>query len=189
MGHVVLLGTLDTKGPEYRYMRDCLLEAGAKPTLVDVGILGESDLVPDVSASEVAAAAGAALPALRHAREGSDMRAAALATMGTGAALIVQRLIEAGRCDAILMASGSGGASIAAKVFGAVPLGVPKLLVTSMGGYLGSLPKTRDVTLMQSVTDIAGLNRISRRILRNAAFAAAGMAAAQMDAAEARTFR
>ena len=69
------------------------------------------------------------------------------------------------------MATGSGGGSIAAAVFAAVPLGLPKLLVTTMGQHLGSLPKTRDVTLMQSVTDIAGLNRVSRRMLRNAAFA------------------
>ena len=71
---------------------------------------------------------------------------------------------------------GSGGASALAPVFQALPLGVPKLLVTTMGGYLESLSKTRDITLMQSVTDIAGLNRVSRQILRNAAFAAAGMA-------------
>ena len=177
MGNVVLIGTLDTKGPEYAFLRACLTEVGATTTLVDVGILGDPDGAADIPAAEVAAAAGAALASLRHSREGSHTRAEALATMGTGAARVIQALLREGRCDAILMASGSGGASIAAKVFAAVPLGVPKLLVTTMGGYLESLPKTRDVTIMQAVTDIAGLNRISRRILRNAAFAAAGMAA------------
>ncbi|HEX4768280.1 MAG TPA: Tm-1-like ATP-binding domain-containing protein [Lichenihabitans sp.] len=179
MGHVVLVGTLDTKGAEYGFLRDCLGEAGATTVLVDVGILATSGVVADVQAADVAAAAGVSLPSLRHAREGSDTRAAALAAMGTGAAAIVAALLREGRCDAILMATGSGGASIAARIFAEVPLGIPKLLVTTMGGYLASLPKTRDVTIMQSVTDIAGLNRISRRILRNAAFAAAGMAAAQ----------
>lgn len=181
MGNVLLLGTLDTKGAEYGFLRDCLLDAGAGVTMMDVGILGAPAVATDVTAEEVAAAAGTSLAALRHTREGSDTRAAALATMGRGAALIAQRLIRHRRCDAILMAAGSGGASIAAAVFGAVPLGLPKLLVTTMGGYLNSLPRTRDVTLMQSVTDIAGLNRVSRRILRNAASAVAGMAASALD--------
>ena len=182
MGFVVLVGTLDTKGAEYAYLRDCLREAGATPLLVDVGVLGASDVVADVSAESVAAAAGVALDSLRFTREGSDTRAAALAAMGRGAAKVVGDLVRESRCDAVLMATGSGGGSIAAAVFAAVPLGTPKLLVTTMGQHLGSLPKTRDVTLMQSVTDIAGLNRISRRILRNAAFGAAGMAAARQAA-------
>jgi uncharacterized protein (UPF0261 family) len=91
-----------------------------------------------------------------------------------------------GQCDAVLAATGSGGASVIAPLFQALPVGVPKLLVTTMGGYLGSLSKTRDITLMQSVTDIAGLNRVSRQILRNAAFAAAGMAAGGRIAADER---
>ncbi len=179
MGNVVLIGTLDTKGDEYAYLRTSLAEAGATSTLIDVGVLGTSEIRPDIPASAVAEAAGVPLAALRHSREGSDTRAAALATMGRGATAIVQTLLRQGRCDAILVAAGSGGASIAAAVFHAVPLGLPKLLVTTMHGHLGSLPKTRDVTIMQSVTDIAGLNRVSRQILRNAAFAAAGMAAAR----------
>ncbi len=178
MSSVVLVGTLDTKGLEYAFLRDCLVESGAKVLLVDVGILGAPAIEPDLSAAEVAQAGGASLDTLRFAREGSDTRAVALAVMGRGAAAIVTRLISEHRCDAILMAAGSGGGSIAAAVFSAAPLGLPKLLVTTMGQHLGSLPKTRDVTLMQSVTDIAGLNRVSRRILRNAAFAVAGMAAA-----------
>ncbi len=179
MGHVVLIGTLDTKGEEYSFLKHCLDEAGSATVLVDVGILATSAVAADIPAAEVAAAAGLSIETLRHSREGSDTRAAALAAMGRGAAAVVMALLRDGRCDAILMATGSGGASIAAKIFAEVPLGIPKLLVTTMGGYLASLPKTRDVTVMQSVTDIAGLNRISRRILRNAAFAAAGMAAAR----------
>jgi uncharacterized protein (UPF0261 family) len=176
MGHVVLIGTLDTKGPEYDYIRSCLRDAGADVLLIDIGVLGEPRAAPDISASEVAEAGGASLQSLRHLREGSDTRAAALATMGRGCVRIVDSLRARGLCDAVLAASGSGGASVLAPVFQALPLGVPKLLVTTMGGFLQSLPKTRDMTVMQSVTDIAGLNRVSRQILRNAAFAAAGMA-------------
>ncbi len=177
MGHVVLIGTLDTKGPEHAYLRTCLEEAGASVTLVDVGIRGQPGAIPDVTAREVAEAAGVSLEDLRHTREGSDTRAAALAAMGRGTVRIVQGLRTQGRCDAVLTAAGSGGASVIGPLFDVLPLGVPKLIVTTMGGYLGSLSKTRDITLMQSVTDIAGLNRVSRQILRNAAFAAAGMAA------------
>jgi len=177
MGQVVLIGTLDTKGPEYDYIRTCLREAGASVVLVDIGVLGEPRASPDVSASQVAEAGGASLQSLRHVREGSDTRAAALAAMGRGCVRVVEDLRARGLCDAVLGAAGSGGASVLAPVFQALPLGVPKLLVTTMGGYLESLSKTRDITLMQSVTDIAGLNRVSRQILRNAAFAAAGMAA------------
>jgi uncharacterized protein (UPF0261 family) len=177
MGHVVLIGTLDTKGPEYDYIRACLTEAGASVTLIDVGVLGEPRAAPDISAAEVAEAGGASLQSLRRAREGSDTRAAALAAMGRGSVKIIENLRARGRVDAVLAAAGSGGASVLAPVFQALPLGVPKLLVTTMGGYLESLSKTRDITLMQSVTDIAGLNRVSRQVLRNAAFAAAGMAA------------
>jgi uncharacterized protein (UPF0261 family) len=176
MGQVVLIGTLDTKGPEYDYIRACLREACASVLLIDVGVLGEPRAIADISASEVAEAGGASLQSLRHAREGSDTRAVALNAMGRGCVKIVEDLRSRGLCDAVLAASGSGGASVLAPVFHALPIGVPKLLVTTMGGYLQSLPKTRDITLMQSVTDIAGLNRVSRQVLRNAAFAAAGMA-------------
>jgi uncharacterized protein (UPF0261 family) len=176
MGHVLLIGTLDTKGPEYDYLRTCLKEAGASVTLIDVGVLGEPGAVPDITAGEIAEAGGASLQILRSAREGSDTRTVALAAMGRGSVRVVENLRARGRCDAVMAAAGSGGASVIAPVFQALPLGVPKLLVTTMGGYLESLSKTRDITLMQSVTDIAGLNRVSRQILRNAAFAAAGMA-------------
>jgi uncharacterized protein (UPF0261 family) len=176
MGQVILIGTLDTKGLEYDYIRTCLQEAGASVLLIDIGVLGEPRAIPDISASEVAEAAGATLQSLRHSREGSETRSVALATMGRGCVRVVENLRARGLCDAVLAAAGSGGASVLAPVFQALPLGVPKLLVTTMGGYLESLSKTRDITLMQSVTDIAGLNRISRQVLRNAAFAAAGMA-------------
>jgi uncharacterized protein (UPF0261 family) len=168
---------LDTKGPEYEFLRTCLKEARATVTLVNTGVLGEPDIVCDISAAEVAEAGGASLQSLCLTREGSDTRAIALATMGRGLVKIVEDLRRRERCDAILAAAGSGGASVIAPVFQALPVGVPKLLVTTMGGYLESLSKTRDITLMQSVTDIAGLNRVSRQVLRNAAFAAAGMAA------------
>ena len=175
MGVVVLIGTLDTKGREYQYMRECLFAAGAEVVLVDVGVLGDPAVRPDVSAPEVAAAAGAKLEDLRFTREGSDTRAVALDAMRKGALAIVQGLMAEGRCDAVLGAAGSGGSTVISGVMRELPLGLPKLLVTTLVSSAASLFGTRDLVLMHSVTDIAGLNRFSRIILQNAASAVVGM--------------
>jgi uncharacterized protein (UPF0261 family) len=152
---------------------------------VDVGVLGEPLFEPDVSAGEVARLGGEELSELRFAREGSDTRAHALAVMARGAAILTLRLREEGRCDGVLGLAGSGGSAVIAEAMRALPVGVPKLLVstmvaTSAGDYVG----TRDLCLLYPVTDIAGLNRVSRTILSNAAAAIAGMAAARADAAQ-----
>jgi uncharacterized protein (UPF0261 family) len=174
---VVLIGTLDTKGREYAFVRDRLAEASVEPFVVDVGVLGEPSFAPDVPASEVAALAGHRLDELRFTREGSDTRAVALDAMARGAAAIVARLHAEGRCQAVLGLAGSGGSSVIGAAMQALPLGVPKLLVTTMATSVGAeYVGTKDVCLLSSVTDIAGLNRVSRAVLTNAALAAAGMA-------------
>ena len=174
---VVLVGSLDTKGREYAFVKARLQELGVTPLVIDFGVLGTPPFTPDFSAEDVAVAAGSSLSELRFAREGSDTRALALRTMERGVRAILERLCAEGRCDAVLGMGGSGGSSVIAGAMRTLPLGVPKLLVSTMAsgdvsGYVG----TRDVCIMYSVTDIAGLNRISRRILANAAAAAAGMA-------------
>ena len=128
---------------------------------------------------EVAEAAGTDLGALRFTREGSDTRAVALETMQRGATTIVTRLVDEGRVHAVFGMGGSGGSQLISGVMRALPFGMPKLLLSTMAsgdvsGYVGA----SDLALMHSVTDIAGLNRISRPILENAAGALAGMVAA-----------
>jgi uncharacterized protein (UPF0261 family) len=173
---VVLLGTLDTKAREYEFVRDRLAAAGIRPHVVDVGVLGEPGFVPDVSAAEVARAGGATLEELRFSREGSDTRAVALAAMERGAANLVRALHEQGRCDGILGLAGSGGSTVISGAMRALPLGVPKLLVSTMAsGDVSRFVGTSDICLLHSVTDVAGLNRVSRRILANVADAMAGM--------------
>ncbi len=174
---VVLIGSLDTKAREYEFVRARLLEAGVEVLLVDFGILGEPPIAPDVKAEEVAQAGGKSLKELRFAREGSDTRAVALATMEQGLAVVLQKLRAEGRCDAVFGMGGSGGSSVISGAMRSLPIGVPKLLLSTMasgniGGYVG----TRDLCVMYSITDIAGLNRVSRKILTNAASAVAGMA-------------
>src|SRR5262245_6419375 len=172
MATVVLLGTLDTKGAEYGYLRDRLREQGVAVLLVDAGVF-EPQIDADVAQDEVAAAAGADLAALRDAGD----RGAAVEAMCRGAAEVVRRLHREGRLDGLLCVGGSGNSSIGAAAAQALPVGVPKLIVSTVASgdtrpYMGA----SDVSMTYSVVDISGLNRISERILSNAAGAIAGMA-------------
>lgn len=172
---VVLVGTLDTKGAEYAYVRQRLEAAGVRTLLVDTGVLGESLIEADISRTEVAAAAGADVTALAGARD----RGAAVTAMAEGAAAVVRRLYAEGRCAGALALGGTGGTSLAARAFAELPLGVPKVIVTTAAsgdtsGYVGE----SDLILVPSVTDVAGVNRISARIMANAAAAVAGMVTA-----------
>jgi uncharacterized protein (UPF0261 family) len=173
--NVVLLGTLDTKGPEYAYLAERVRDQGVDVLLVDAGIVGEPLAEPDIARQEVAAAAGADVQALAAAGD----RGAAVETMARGAAEIVQRLHAEGRLDAIGGLGGSGGSSLVTHAMRSLPVGVPKLMVSTVASgdtrpYVGAV----DVTMMYSVVDIAGINRVSARILANAAGALAGMARA-----------
>jgi uncharacterized protein (UPF0261 family) len=170
---VVLLGTLDTKGGEYAFLRERLLERGVEVLVVDAGVHEPAGPAPDVSRHEVARAAGVDSAELAAAGD----RGAAVTAMGAGAERIARGLYAAGRLDGILALGGSGGSSIAARAMQALPVGVPKLLVSTVASgdtrpYVGAV----DVTMMYSVVDISGVNRVSARIMTNAAGAIAGMA-------------
>ncbi len=175
MATVVLVGTLDTKGAENEFVRDRLRAAGVDVLVVDTGVLEPPGFPPDITRQEVAAAAGADFDALVAARD----RGAAITAMASGAEAVVRRLHEEGRLDGALALGGTGGTSIATRAFRALPLGVPKLVVsTAASGNTADYIRETDLILMPSVTDIAGLNRISTRILANAAAAVAGMVTA-----------
>ena len=171
---VVLVGTLDTKGREYAFFADRLRMRGVEVLVIDAGILGEPLSEADVTRHEVAAAAGADVDALASARD----RPAAIATMGYGAATVVRGLHAEGRFDAIGALGGTGGTAIATRAMRALPVGVPKLMVSTVAsGDTSSYVGTTDVTMMPSVVDVSGINRISTRVIGNAARALAGMAA------------
>ena len=174
MATVVLLGTLDTKGTEYTFLRDQVRAAGCDAILVDAGVMGFGPLA-DIGADAVAAAAGEDRAAL--AAEGD--RGPAVAAMTRGATAVVRRLHAEGRLDGILGLGGSGGSSLVSAAMQALPIGVPKLLVSTMASgdtrpYVG----TSDIAMLYSVVDFAGINGLSERILANAAAAIAGMARA-----------
>lgn len=172
---VVLVGTLDTKLPEYRWLGERLTSAGCQVLTIDVGTFSDGGVVADVDSAAVAAAAGADREELRRAGD----RGAAMTAMAAGVAVVVRRLHEAGRLDGILAVGGSSGSSVAAGALRALPVGVPKLLVSTMAsGDVSPYVGVTDVTLMYSVVDIAGINSLSRKILGNAVAAIAGMASA-----------
>ncbi len=142
---------------------------------IDVGVLGSPTFEPDISRTEVAAAAGASIEAMAAAQE----RGAAIEAMARGCTAVVNRLFAEERFVAALAVGGSGGASIAAAALRALPVGLPKLIVsTVVAGDTRPFIGDADFTLMYPVVDIAGINRFSQQILSNAAAAIAGMAKA-----------
>ncbi|MFL5762165.1 MAG: Tm-1-like ATP-binding domain-containing protein [Thermomicrobiales bacterium] len=172
----MLVGTLDTKGDEYEFVRRCLTEFGVDTLLIDAGILGPPRANPDISRAEVAQAAGLDLSTLV---DGGD-RGGAIDAMARGATAIVTRLHDEGRLDGIIGLGGSGGSTLIGAVMRALPVGVPKVLVSTVAigdtrAYVGSA----DVMMLYPVVDIAGINRVSAQILTNAAAAIAGMAKAR----------
>ena len=169
---VLLLGTLDTKGDELAFLRDRLRDAGVGVLLADVGTLEPPTVEADFKREQVGAEAGVDVEALRAAGD----RGAAIAGMAGAAAALARRLYDEGRVHGVLSAGGSGNTAIATAAMQALPVGVPKLMVSTMAAgdtsdYVGGV----DVTMMASVTDVAGINSISARILANAAGAMAGM--------------
>jgi uncharacterized protein (UPF0261 family) len=176
---VALVGTLDTKGPDFAFLADRLRAAGAEVITVDAGTGEPNGLTPDIDGAAVAAAAGTTRAELREAAD----RGRAVTAMGRGAASVIADLVAQDRVGGVLAAGGSGGSSIAAQVMAGLPVGLPKLLVSTMAsGDVSPYVGAKDVCIMYSVVDVAGINRISRLVLGNAAAAMAGMVAAREQA-------
>jgi len=175
---VVIVGTLDTKAEEVGFARDVIEAQGLDVHVVDAGVMGEPGFEPDTSAAAVAEAGGATLEALREAGD----RGEAVDAMGRGAAAVAERLHDEGILDGILGLGGSGNTSVATAAMRALPYGVPKVMLSTMASgdvrpYVGS----KDVAMMYSVADVEGLNRLSRRVISNAALAVVGMVANEPD--------
>ncbi len=169
---VLLFATLDTKGPETRYVRDLMRDAGVDVVVVDAGVMGPPGFAPDVSREVLFAAAGTTADAVRAA--GDRGRAVTLAA--DGAAKLAAKWFGEGTVGGVFGLGGSAGTTIATAAMRALPVGVPKLVVSTLGsGNVGPFVGTRDVTVIYSVVDVAGLNRVSRAVLANAAAARAGM--------------
>ena len=170
---VAVLGTLDTKGAEYAYLKHQIEREGVATLVIDAGILGAPLFAPDIGAAEVAEAGGAELASLVQRRD----RGEAVTAMGRGAAVILARLAAGGRIHGVIAMGGGGATSLASAAMRALPVGFPKLIVTTLAsGDTSAIVGVKDITLMPSIVDIAGINRLSSQILSNAAAAIAGMA-------------
>jgi uncharacterized protein (UPF0261 family) len=170
---ILLIGTLDTKGHEYEYVRDLIQARGHRTLVLDAGVLGEPTFTPDIAAVRTAQAGGGSLSELRERRD----RGHALEIMGIGARALAKQLLAEGRFDAVYAMGGSGGTSIGATAMQALPVGMPKLIVSTMAsGNVAPYIDVKDITMTYSVVDVSGLNRVSRRVFANAAGAICGMA-------------
>lgn len=178
---ILLIGTLDTKGAEYGYVRDLIVARGHQVMLLNAGVAGEPSLSPDISAEAVAQAGGSSLADLRQKAD----RGAAIEVMARGAANLTAQLHTEGKIDGALGLGGSGGTAIATAAMQELPVGFPKVMVSTVAsGDVQPYVGIKDVTMMYSVVDIAGLNRISRRVLANAAGAVCGMVEQEMPEAQ-----
>ena len=176
MPTVLLIGTLDTKGPEIAYVRDRVRALGVETIVADSGILGEPlDIVPDVTRAEVARLAGTDIDALRNA----GSRGKAVHGMLAGLRKLAFDLYRDGRLQGAVALGGAEGAVLGASAMMGLPIGIPKVIVTPIASghrTFGPLVGTKDVMVVHSVIDILGLNPISRAVFDNVAAALAGMA-------------
>ncbi|MCY3779956.1 MAG: Tm-1-like ATP-binding domain-containing protein [Chloroflexi bacterium] len=176
MKTVVIAGALDTKSAEFALVKRLIEAEGCRALLVDFGILGEPGIAPDISRETVASAAGDDLESLVR----EERRDVALRVMGRGLAVVARRLFDQGKLDGILSMGGSGGSTIATAGMRALPLGIPKLMVSTIAsGDVRAFVGPADIIMMPSIVDVAGINRISGKIYANAAAAMAGMVRAE----------
>ncbi|WP_417737578.1 Tm-1-like ATP-binding domain-containing protein [Rosistilla oblonga] len=165
---VYAVGTMDTKGEELAYVKECLRSAGIRVKMVDVGTQLPPTVTPDVTRAQVA----------ENSDFGSDHddRGRAVAAMGRALEVFLTAEFAAGRVSGVIGIGGSGGTSLVTAAMRALPIGLPKVMVSTVAsGNTAPYVDCSDITMMYSVVDVAGLNVVSRRILANAAHAVAGM--------------
>jgi uncharacterized protein (UPF0261 family) len=175
MSTIAVLGTLDTKGIEHRFIADLLRQAGHTPLLIDVGIVGPPQTEANVSREDVAREAGIDLAALAARRD----RGEAIAAMTLAAPVFLARLAAQGKIQGVISLGGTGGTAIGTAAMRALPIGFPKVMVSTVAsGNTSAYVGVKDIVMFPSIVDIAGLNRVSRQILTQAAGAIAGMVSA-----------
>ncbi len=169
----MLIGALDTKGEEYRFIKTLIESRGHDVVTMNIGVMDEPHAIdPDWDAASVASAGGGSLTELRSRKD----RGHAMTVMSKGAERLMRDIYEQGGFDGILGMGGTGGSSVISAAMRALPIGVPKVLVsTTASGDTRAMVGTKDITLIPSVVDVAGVNRISRMIYSRAVGAVCGM--------------
>jgi uncharacterized protein (UPF0261 family) len=169
---IAVIGALDTKGAEFAFVKAEIERRGHHALVINTGVMGDPFFTPDITAEQVAEAAGTTLAALR---EQAD-RGAAIATMTQGITVLVKSLYEQQKIDGVLAMGGSAGTVIGTAAMRALPLGVPKVMVSTLAsGDVAAYVGEKDIVMFHSVVDVAGVNRISGRVYANAAGAVIGM--------------
>lgn len=170
---ILMIGAFDSKGVEYAFLREQILSGGCSVLSMNTGVLGTTDLFRvDIEAERIAQAAGTSISKLRETKD----RGQAMKIMACGSAKVAKELYEQGKFDGIIGMGGTGGTSVVTSPMRALPIGVPKLCVsTAASGDTSPYVGTKDITMMPSIVDVAGINRISRIIFSRAAGAICGM--------------
>ncbi|WP_182353828.1 Tm-1-like ATP-binding domain-containing protein [Flaviflexus huanghaiensis] len=173
MATVAIVGTFDTKGREFDFCRHLFEQQGVDTLMIHAGTKPASIPV-DIDAPEVAAEGGAELSDLM------EDRGRAMAAMTLGVTSIIPRLYEDGTIDGVFSLGGSGGTALATAGMRKLPVGVPKVMVSTMaGGTVAEYVGTSDIVMIPSIVDVQGLNSILQTILRNAVGAMVGMLSAE----------
>ena len=181
MSTIAVLGTLDTKGVEVQFLAEQIQAHGCSTLVVDLGVLKPPAMEPDVSRQIVARAAGEQIEALAEAGD----RGRAVSAMTRGVEKIVPELYAQGRIQGVSGIGGSAGTTMATAAMRALPLGVPKVMLSTIaGGDVTPFVGSKDITMIPSIVDISGLNRISRQVIVQAAAAVAAMVQAQVPEAK-----
>ena len=171
MKTIAVAGTFDTKGKEFLYVKELIEELGLKTYMINTGVFN-SEIEVDVSNKEIAKEAGYDIEDIVSRRD----RAMATEALSKGMELLIPRLYAEGKFDGIISFGGSGGTSLVTPAMRALPIGVPKMMVSTMAsGNVSQYVGTSDIIMMPSIVDVAGLNKISKTIFKNAVLAIAGM--------------
>ncbi|KEH94584.1 Tm-1-like ATP-binding domain-containing protein [Clostridium massiliodielmoense] len=171
MKTVAIAGTFDTKGEEFLYVKNLFEEIGIKTLTINTGVFKPA-FEADISNEEVIKAVGYDLKEIVEKKD----RALATECLSKGMEILVPELYKQGKFDGIISFGGSGGTSLVTPAMRALPIGVPKIMVSTMAsGNTEQYVGTSDVILIPSIVDVAGLNAISTKIFSNAVFAMAGM--------------
>ena len=181
MANIAVFGALDTKGAELEFLKEQIELRGHRALVVDTGVMGKPTFTPFITRDEVAAAAGVPLATLVAEAD----RGRAVTAMAEGARIVALRLFQTGNLDAIIGMGGGAGTSVGTAAMRALPLGIPKVMVSTLAssdvrGFVG----VKDIVMVPAIVDISGLNRISRGVFTRAAAAVCGMVEARVPEAD-----
>ena len=178
MASIAILGTLDSKSEEHSFLAERIHEHGHKTVFIDVGTGDNPKVEPDYSKYDVAASIGLDLDALMQRHD----RGECVVAMSEAAPAFLAKLVGDGKLDGVISLGGGGGTAIGTAAMRALPIGFPKLMVSTVAsGNTAHYMGTKDIVMMPSIVDVSGLNRISRTIFTRAAGAISGMVEAKID--------